>query len=103
MIYEAALAGDKIAIKAFKYTGKILGQKVADLITIFEPEAIFLAGGLAEAGDMLLKPVLKSATQEVMPIYKSTINIQLSALAANEAALLGAASLVWNHQKEIVL
>ncbi len=99
MIYEAALEDDKIALKAFNYTGKILGQKIADLYTIFEPEAIFLSGGLSSAGNILLEPVLKTARQHVMPFYQSKIAISPSALALNEAALLGAASLVWksNH------
>ena len=94
IIYEAAMADDPIAKEAFQFTGKILGQKLADLITIFEPDAIFLAGGLAEAGDLLLTPVIKSIHKHILPKNISKINVQLTALSENEAALLGAASLV---------
>ncbi|RMG23868.1 MAG: ROK family protein, partial [Bacteroidetes bacterium] len=46
MITQAAIRGDKIAIEAFEYTGRILGMKLADMVVINSPEAIFLFGGL---------------------------------------------------------
>jgi glucokinase len=56
-VYEAAISGDKIAQNAFKYTGKILGEAMADAVAYLSPEAIILFGGLASAGDLLLNPV----------------------------------------------
>lgn len=102
-IYEAALKGDPIALKAFDFTGMILGEKLADLVTLFEPQAIFLTGGLASAADLFLEATIAGARKNVLPIYRSTIHILISSLAVNEAALYGAASLVFEHQKQVVL
>ncbi len=96
-IFEAAQKGDALAIQAFEYTGKILGQKLGELTALFEPEAIVLAGGLAEAGALLLKPVISAMKNNMLDVYK--IKVLSSSLKTNEAALLGAASLVWQNLK----
>jgi len=55
-IFELAVAGDVLALEAFDRTARILGMKLADAVAHLSPEVIFLAGGLAAAGDLLLKP-----------------------------------------------
>ncbi len=59
-IYDAALRNDPVALKAFEYTGRILGSKLADAVAFSSPEAIFLFGGLAKSGDLLFKPTIES-------------------------------------------
>ncbi|MDE6855629.1 MAG: ROK family protein, partial [Muribaculaceae bacterium] len=54
-VYDAAMAGDKIAKDIFEYTGKILGEAFADMVAFSSPQAIILFGGLAKSGDLLLK------------------------------------------------
>ena len=49
MITEAAKEHDFIAIKAFEYTGKILGIKLDDTVIHTSPQAIFLFGGFIHA------------------------------------------------------
>ena len=44
IVAEAAEKGDMIAINTFKYTGKMLGEALANAIAITSPEAIFLFG-----------------------------------------------------------
>ena len=56
MVSEAAQKGDMIAINTFKYTGKMLGEALANMVAITSPEAIFLFGGLAKAGPLLFEP-----------------------------------------------
>lgn len=99
MIYEAAQNGNLIALKAFQQTGQILGEKLAELVAIFEPEAIFLAGGLSGAGDLLFDPVTSSMEKNLLDFYKGKVKVLRSSLDTNEAALLGSASLVWQDQK----
>lgn len=98
MISEAAQKGDVIAQAAFKQTGEILGKQLADLVTLFEPQAFFLAGGLAEAGDLLFSPTIKQMEDSLLNFYKNSIKVLPSALKTNESALLGPASLVWKNQ-----
>lgn len=59
MVYDAALEGDPIALKSFEYTGRILGEALADAVAYFSPEAIILFGGLAAAGDFIFIPTKK--------------------------------------------
>ncbi|PIE86089.1 MAG: glucokinase [Bacteroidia bacterium] len=97
MITEAAMNGDKIALEAFEYTAKILARGMADMITFSSPEAIFLFGGLALAGDYLFKPTQKYLDEYVMKIFKSTCKIQPSLIPESNAAVLGASAIVWKE------
>lgn len=96
-ISEAALQGDVIAQKAFLRTAEYLGKQLANLVTLFEPEAFILAGGLAEAGQLLFDPTITAMEQRLMSFYKNKIKVLPSALNTNEAGILGPASLVWKN------
>ncbi|MGB3180868.1 MAG: ROK family protein [Cyclobacteriaceae bacterium] len=100
IIYEAAVAGDHIAAESFVYTGRILGRKLADFVAATSPEAIFIFGGLAGAGDLLLKPIRENFEKYLFNVYdKENIAIRLSGLGEKSAAILGASALVWEKEK----
>jgi len=94
-IYDKAILGDKNAREAFNYTGEILGLALANSVAYTSPEAIFLFGGLAQAGDLIFKPTKESFEKNLLNIYKNKIKILPSQLKENDAAILGAASLIW--------
>ncbi len=94
-VYDAALAGDKIAKEIFEYTGTILGQALADMVAFSSPQAIILFGGLAKAGDLLLKPLRDAFEKSLFPIYKGKTQIIISELKESDAAVLGASALGW--------
>jgi len=96
-IFEAAENGDKIGIKAFEMTGKILGKSLADVVALFSPEAIFLLGGLALAGDYIFKPVKSHMEKNLLFNYKDKVKILPSGLENNNPAVLGAAGLIWKE------
>src|SRR6218665_1728419 len=96
-IYDKAIAGDKDAIEAFSQTGDILGLALANSVAYTSPEAIFLFGGLALAGDFIFKPTIESFERNLLNIYKNKIKILPSQLKENDAAILGAASLILNE------
>ena len=97
MIDQAAREGDKIALEAFEYTGDVLGLKLADAIAHTSPEAIFLFGGLAQAGDLIFNPVKKYMEEYLLNIYKDKVRLLPSELPPGDAAILGASALVWNE------
>lgn len=97
MISEAADKGDKIAKKAFEETGRLLGLKLADAVAHTSPEVIFLFGGLAGAGDYILKPTRKYFDKYLLPVYRGKTSIQLSGLQGKNIAVLGSAALMWNE------
>ncbi len=94
-IYKAAIAGDELANRAFEYTGDLLGYQLAQAVAITSPSHIFLFGGLANAGDLILSPTRRSFDNHVLNIFSNTVQIEISELNnSSNAAILGAAALV---------
>ncbi len=98
-IFEAATNGDELAIEAFRLTAHILGDKIADLYALLEPEAVFLSGGMSQAGALLLNPLNQYLADNVLHLFRGKTRVLISELGGNEAALLGAASLLLNQPK----
>lgn len=96
IIHDAALKGDHIAIAAFEHTGKMLGFKLADVVAHTNPEAIFLFGGLALAKDLIFEPTRRFMEQNLLSIYRGKVKLLESELSTQNAAVLGASSLVWS-------
>lgn len=94
-VYDAAMAGDKLAKDIFNYTGEILGEAFADMAAFSSPQAFILFGGLAKSGDLLLKPIKESFDKNVMPIFRGKAKILVSELKESDAAVLGASALGW--------
>lgn len=88
-INEMAIAGDTVALKVFKYTGKILGKAMADMTAYFDPEAIILFGGLVDADELLLKPARYYLDKNLLEIYKGRVKLLKSALQNGKAGILG--------------
>ena len=91
----AAANGDLIALRIFAYTGEVLGRHLADTVAYLSPEAIFLYGGIASAGDVLLAPVRKALDANVLPIFRGRTRVEMSLLHGKSAGILGAAALAW--------
>lgn len=98
-VFDAAEAGDAVALEAFDYTARIIGEKMAEVAAYFSPEAIIFMGGLASAGDLLLKPAKQYMEANILFVYKDKIPLLVSALPDNQASILGAAAAVSNHIK----
>ncbi len=94
-ITSAAKQGDRLALKAFDFTGKMLGEQLADTVAILNPELIVLTGGLTRAGDLLLNPTKKYMNRHLHDMYKGTVGIRLSEMDAKKTAILGSAAFMW--------
>ncbi len=94
-VYDAAIAGDKIAKDIFEFTGKILGEAMADMTAFSSPQAFVLFGGLTKSGDLLMKPLKEAYDKNVLPIFRGKAKILLSELKESDAAVLGASALGW--------
>ena len=94
-VYEAAKEGDKLALKIFEFTGKVLGRSFADFIAFSSPEAIVLFGGLARAKEFLTEPIENAMNENVLPLWKGKVKIVYSQLKESDAAILGASALAW--------
>lgn len=94
-VYDAAKEGDKLALKIFEFTGKMLGRSFADFIAFSAPEAIVLFGGLARAKEFLTAPIEDAMNANVLPLWKGKVKLIYSQLKESDAAILGASALAW--------
>jgi glucokinase len=97
LIADAAANNDPVALEAFDYTAEMLAFGIINAVVFSSPEAIFLFGGLAQAGDILFTPVRKYVDQNIQPIFRGTVKILPSGVPESNAAVLGAAALAWNE------
>lgn len=93
-VAEAALAGDSIALTAFEETGRCLGMKLADAVTVTSPEAIFLFGGLVKSGKLIFEPSRKYLDEFLPPMFRGNVQLLPSGLQDKNIAVLGASALV---------
>lgn len=101
MITDAANRGDQVAREAFEYTGRILGMKLSDTVVHTDPEAIFLFGGLAQAGDLIFKPTIHHLEKNLMPQFRGKVKVLPSGLSNQVAPILGASSLIWDRLEKL--
>jgi len=57
IVYKASAQGDTIAAEVVKDTARFLGIGVANMLNVFNPDVVVLAGGVALAGDSLFVPL----------------------------------------------
>ena len=62
-MYQAAQAGDELALEVVKDTAKFLGAAVGSLINIFNPEAVVIVGGVTLAGESLFEPLRREVSR----------------------------------------
>ena len=91
----AAGKGDVLANRVYDFTGKLLGEACANFMTFSSPEAFIFFGGLTKAGDLLMKPLIESYNDTVLPIYKNKAKFLISGLEGSSAAVLGASAVGW--------
>mgnify|MGYP003588490549 FL=1 len=94
-VFDAAMQGDEVAKDIFEFTGKILGQSLADFVAFSAPEAITIFGGLSKAGDLIMEPIKRHMEANLLPLWKGKIKIFFSELKEADAAVLGASALAW--------
>ncbi len=96
VIEDAARAGDRTAIETYNITGNILGRCLADFVHFSRPSTIFLFGGPVKSGELILAPTRISMEKNLMPVFRNKVRVLPSELPAGDAAILGAAALVWS-------
>ena len=97
IIAQLAEQGDHIAKAAFDLTGRYLGIQMANLTEQMAPSLFIIAGGLAEAGDLLLGPAKATLHEHIQAIYRDRVAITTSTLGASEVGILGAAALALDN------
>lgn len=92
LMRQAGIPGS-YAGNLFKQIGSYVGLAVANIINIYNPEAVIIGGKLAGAGDVLLKAVQDGAIAQAFPEIAATTDISSSAFG-DKAAVIGACALI---------
>ncbi|UJH68541.1 ROK family protein [Allomuricauda sp. SCSIO 65647] len=98
-ITKAAEEGDPIALKAFDFTAKIMAQALANFTAFTQPEAFVLMGGLMQSGKWLTDPLKVYFEEFLLDVYKGKVKIMTSGMPGKDAAICGAAALIWENHR----
>ena len=87
-----AKEGDDFSLMMIERTGKYIGTGVASVINLLNIERIVLGGGVMQAGDLILKPIIQEAKRRAFqPCFEATQIV--AAVLGADAATIGAAML----------
>ena len=89
-VYDAAGAGDPLALEVVQDTAKYLGVGVANLINILNPEVVVICGGVTQAGDRLFTPLRREVTRRAFRPAVQACRI-VPGLLPGTAGVVGAA------------
>ncbi len=89
-VFEAARRGDALACQVVQEAAVTIGQGVASVISLANPEIVVLGGSVGQQGDLLLDTVRETARRWAQPISARDVPI-VSSVLGEEAALIGAA------------
>ena len=90
LIAEAALAGDEIAMDIYERAGFYLGIAAANICVAVGPRRIIIAGGVSQAGDLLLEPIRRTLRERVSVMPIDQVEVVQSRLG-NNAGVIGVA------------
>ena len=99
VVFDAAKQGDKTAKEIVEKVGWYLGAGIANLINILNPEMVIIAGGVAQAGKVLLEITRKSIETYATEVNRKGVEITLGKLKT-DAGIIGAAALAWEEMEK---
>lgn len=97
-IAKAAQEGDEVAIETMAETGYYIGIGVASAINLLNPEMVVIGGGIAQAGDALWGPLLRTASALSLTQSRQVCQV-VPAQLGDDAGVLGAVTLVLQSER----
>jgi glucokinase len=97
-VIEAARAGNRIAIGILERAGEWLGISTASLANVFFPEHIAFAGGLAEAGDLVMNSFERVFYYSASKFARDQVTLSRAKLGAM-ATITGAAYSILDRRR----
>jgi glucokinase len=92
LIAKAAEAGDPIALQIWETVGEYMGVAIMNAALVVGPKKVVVTGGVAAAGDLLLKPIRRTLKERVNVMPTDQIEVVCGELG-DEAGMIGMA--VW--------
>jgi glucokinase len=101
-VTELAQKGDEAAISVLEEAGVWLGIGLAGFVNVFNPEVIAVGGGVARAGEFILRPAREEVRLRARSPSRDLVEIKEATLGP-ESGVLGAAALARDPSDEYVL
>lgn len=92
-VFDAAKAGDHLAVEAVEVLGKYLGLVVANVALTVDPDVFVIGGGVSKAGQVLIDAITKYYHKFAKIIGDNKAKVVLAKLG-NDAGIYGAARMV---------
>lgn len=99
-VTEAAREGDEVALAAFDSIGFYLGNSAADMVNLIDPGVILIAGGVVDAGELLLEPIRRHYLAALANRAEVPVAEVRAAELGSKAGVIGAADLA--RHREVV-
>lgn len=91
-VFDAVKAGDALAIRIAKQFGKYLGDGLASIAGVVNPEVFVIGGGVSKAGEILMDYIKPHYEKNV---FHGSRNVKFAlAKLGNDAGIYGAAKLI---------
>lgn len=94
IIYQAAEAGDELAIRMLGQVARYLGIGIANLVNIFNPKIVVIGGGIAKARQYIEDIVQQTVLDRSFESCSSVLDIRFSTLATVNT-MKGAADMIF--------
>jgi glucokinase len=101
-VVAAARAGDARAADLVTEQGRRLGQGIALLTSVLDPDLVVVGGGMAALGDLILEPARAALAEDVSPALHRAVPAIVPAALGNDAGIVGAADLARTSTRSIL-
>ena len=85
---DAAAAGDRAALEIIRRSGRMIGGVVATLVNFYNPQAVFIGGGVANIGHGLLSAIRQATLRRATALSTRHLRIEYSPLG-EDAGVIG--------------
>ena len=93
-VFELAARGEGIARRLIAEMTDALGHQVAAAVQVVNPDVLVIGGGIAQAGDALIVPVVAALHRYAQPSHTRRLRV-VPAELGNRAGVVGAGLMAW--------
>ena len=86
---DAAAAGDRAALEIIRHSGRMIGGVVATLVNFYNPEAVFIGGGVATIGHGLLSAIRQATLRRATALSTRRLRVEYSQLVGDAGVIGG--------------
>jgi len=94
-VAEMALAGNEVARQIFRDASRYLGRAISIAATLFDPDRVVIAGGVASARELIEEPLMEEYNALTLEVIKKSTPVTFSSFGM-DAGIIGAISLALN-------